>query len=264
MNIYVLIKQVPDTTEMQVDKETGTLKRDGVETIINPDDLAALEEALQIKDNIGAHVTTITMGPAKAESMLRELLGYGADEAVLLSDRVFAGSDTLATSTILSSYLKDKSYDLIIAGRQAIDGDTAQVGPQIAELLDVEQITYVNDIVEATNDYIVVDKETDSEVHRLKAPYPVLLTMLAEANKPRYMNVKNIMDGFQKDIQVVTNKDLDIPLAKIGLKGSPTKVKKTFVKEVTKKTEKQEVSPEQAVNIILEALSPYRKGLNNE
>lgn len=261
MKIYVLVKQVPNTTEMQVDKETGTLKRDGVETIINPDDLAALEEALQLKDTLGAHVTTVTMGPKKAQSMLRELLGYGADEAVLLSDRVFAGSDTLATSTILSSYLQDKEYDLIIAGRQAIDGDTAQVGPQIAELLNIEQITYVTDIVSATNETIIVDKETDNSIVTLSCKFPVLLTMLSEANTPRYMSVRNIVEGFQKDIIIATNKELKIPLSQIGLKGSPTKVKKTFVKEIRKKTEKQVVSPEQAVDMILNALRPYRKGL---
>lgn len=261
MKIYVLVKQVPNTTEMQVDKETGTLKRDGVETIINPDDLAALEEALQIKDSLGAHVTTITMGPKKAEGMLQELLGYGADEVVLLSDRVFAGSDTLATSTILSSYLKDKEYDLIIAGRQAIDGDTAQVGPQIAELLGINQITYVTDIVEVTEEKIIVDKETDDSIITLESSFPILLTMLSEANTPRYMNVKNIVDGFDKVISVVTNEDIKAPISKIGLKGSPTKVKKTFTKEATKKTDKQIVTPEQAVNIVLNALSPYRKGL---
>lgn len=261
MKIYVLVKQVPNTTEMKVDKETGTLLRDGVETIINPDDLAALEEALQIKDAIGAHVTTITMGPAKAEGMLRELLGYGADEVVLISDRAFAGSDTLATSTILSSYLKDKEYDLIIAGRQAIDGDTAQVGPQIAELLGISQITYVNDIVKATNESIVVDKETDDSILTLESTYPVLLTMLSEANTPRYMNVKNIVDGFNKEITITTNETLNIPLSKIGLKGSPTKVKKTFTKEIRKKTDKQVVTPDQAVEIIINTLSPYRKEL---
>lgn len=261
MNIYVLVKQVPNTTEMKVDKETGQLIRDGVETIINPDDLAALEEALQIKDAIGAHITAVTMGPKNAENMLRELLGYGADEVVLLSDRVFAGSDTLATSTILSTYLKDQDYDLIIAGRQAIDGDTAQVGPQIAELLGVEQITYVTDIVSATNETIVVDKETDHSILTLESSYPVLLTMLAEANTPRYMNVANIVDAFKKEIKLVTNEDLNVALEKIGLKGSPTKVKTTFVKEVRKKTDKQEVTPSEAVDIIIKAISPYRKGL---
>lgn len=261
MKIYVLVKQVPNTTEMQVDKETGTLKRDGVETIINPDDLAALEEALQLKDSLGAHVTTITMGPKKAEGMLRELLGYGADEVVLLSDRAFAGSDTLATSTILSTYLQDKEYDLIIAGRQAIDGDTAQVGPQIAELLGIEQITYVTDIVSATDEAIIVDKETDDSIQTLECKYPVLLTMLSEANTPRYMSVRNIVDGFKKDILLTTNEELNTPLSKIGLKGSPTKVKKTFVKEIRKKSEKQIVTPEQAVDIVIKALSPYRKGL---
>jgi len=257
MNIYVLVKQVPDTTEMQVDKETGTLIRDGVKTIINPDDLAAVEEALRIKEEHGATVTTITMGPAKAETMLRELYGYGVDHAVLLSDRKFAGSDTLATSTIIANYLKDKPYDLIIAGRQAIDGDTAQVGPQIAELLDIEQVTYVKKIKSSSNEDITLEKETEHAIQTLVSPFPLLITMLSDEVKPRYMNVEHLVQGFKRDIQTVTFDDLNLDLSSIGLKGSPTKVKKTFTKKVIKKAEPKEYTKDQAVDAIIKALSPH-------
>jgi electron transfer flavoprotein beta subunit len=257
MNIYVLVKQVPDTSEMKVDKETGTLIRDGVQTIINPDDLAAVEEALRIKETLGAKVTTITMGPAKAEDMLRELYGYGVDEAVLLCDRKFAGSDTLATSTIIANYLQDKDFDLIIAGRQAIDGDTAQVGPQIAELLDIEQITYVKEIVQAKHQYITLEKESETSIQTLKAPYPLLITMLSDQVKPRYMNVENLVKGFHKNIQRISFEELSLDQNAIGLKGSPTKVKKTFTKVVAQKTEPKRYSKEAAVDAIIQALSPH-------
>lgn len=257
MNIYVLVKQVPDTSEMQVDKETGTLIRDGVKTIINPDDLAAVEEALRIKEKLGATVTTITMGPAKATEMLRELYGYGVDHAVLLSDRKFAGSDTLATSTIIANYLSDKKYDLIIAGRQAIDGDTAQVGPQIAELLNIEQVTYVKKIIEATSDTILLEKESEHTMQKLSAPYPLLITMLSDANTPRYMNVHNVVKGYKKTIQMITFTDLHLDEKTIGLKGSPTKVKQTFTKVVPKKTDPKKYSNEDAVDAIIKALNPH-------
>ena len=146
MNIVVCMKQVPDTNEVKIDPKTGTLIREGVPSIINPDDKNALEEALSLKDNHGAHVTVISMGPPQAEKALREALAMGADEAVLVSDRAFAGSDTLATSHTLVATIKKIGYDVIFAGRQAIDGDTAQVGPEIAELLDLPQITYVESV----------------------------------------------------------------------------------------------------------------------
>src|SRR5690554_359692 len=146
MNIIVCIKQVPDTTEVKLDPKTGTLIRDGVPSIINPDDKAGLELALDLKDKYNAKVTVITMGPQQAEIVLREALAMGADDAILLTDRKFAGADTLATSNALASALKKMEWDLIIAGRQAIDGDTAQVGPQIAEHLDIPQISYTEEV----------------------------------------------------------------------------------------------------------------------
>lgn len=232
MNILVLLKQVPDTTEMKIDKEKGTLIREGVPTITNPDDLAGMEIALRLKESHGARVTAITMGPPQAENMLRELYAMGADDAVLLTDRKFSGADTWATSNTIAAYIKQVDYDLIIAGRQAIDGDTAQVGPQTAEKLGLPQISYVDDIVELTDEKIVVKKALEENYEILQCALPCVITTLSTAAKPRYMRVRGISHAFEKDITVKTFDDLNIDPEIIGLKGSPTKVKKTFTKEV--------------------------------
>lgn len=257
MNIIVLVKQVPNTTEIKIDKEKGTLIRDGVEAIINPDDLAGIEEALLLKERFGGRVTVLTMGPKGAIKMLRELYGYGVDECILVSDRVFAGSDTLATSTILSTAINQTEYDLIIAGRQAIDGDTAQVGPQIAELLDINQVTYIEKIIDVQYGLLTVERKCDEYNQVIECPMPLLITTLQEANTPRYPNVTDLWNGFHKEIKVLTNNELKIDISVIGLKGSPTKVKKTFTKPVTKKTEKQKLNPQEAASIIISALSEH-------
>jgi len=257
MNIIVLAKQVPNTTEIKINKETGTLIRDGVESIINPDDLAGIEEALRIKEKNGAHITVLTMGPKNATNMLREIYGMGVDKCVLVSDRVFAGSDTLATSTILSEAIKQLPYDLIIAGRQAIDGDTAQVGPQIAELLGVSQVTYIEEINHVSSETITVTKQMEDYSYIIECKLPCLITTLVDANQPRYQNVTDLWESFDKEITVLSNSDLNIPLNIIGLKGSPTRVKKTFTKPITKKTEKQKLEPKDAAKLILDALNPH-------
>jgi len=231
MNILVLLKQVPDTTEMKIDKETGTLIRAGVPTITNPDDLAGMELALRLKDKYNAKVTCITMGPPQAKSMLRELYAMGADECVLLSDMKFSGADTWATSNTLAAYIKSISYDLIIAGRQAIDGDTAQVGPQTAEKLELPQITYVDDIIDFSDGKIIVKKTLENTYEIIQSSLPCVITTLSTAAKPRYMSVKGINDAFNKEIKSVSFNDLKIDPTIIGLKGSPTRVKKTFTKE---------------------------------
>ena len=189
MNIAILVKQVPDTTEMKIDSVTGTLIRTGVPTIINPDDLAGIEAALQLKDRVGGTLTVVTMGPPQAEGMLREILARGVDEAVLLSDAKFAGADTWATSTTLAAYLRQRSFDLIIAGRQAIDGDTAQVGPQVAEKLGLPQVTYVEAIVNVKNNVLTLLKAYEDELEELKVTLPALITTLSSMNTPRLMNV---------------------------------------------------------------------------
>ena len=221
MKIVVCLKQVPDTTVVKIDPKTGTLIRDGVPSIINPEDKHALEAALQLKDNYGAYVTVISMGPPQAKNALREALCMGADEAILLTDRAFGGADTLATSKTIAAAIKNLEYDIIFGGRQAIDGDTAQVGPEIAEHLNVPQVTYVQG-VEVNEDGLVVNRALEDGYELIKVQTPVLLTAIEELNHPRYMNVQYIFDTAEKEVKVMTAADLDVPVEELGLKGSPT------------------------------------------
>ena len=191
MNIVVCLKQVPDTNEVRIDPKTGTLIREGVPSIINPDDKNALEEALVLKEQYNAKVTVLSMGPPQAEKALREALAMGADEAILLTDRAFAGADTLATSRALAATLKKIPYDIVFAGRQAIDGDTAQVGPEIAEHLNLPQITYVEKVNVEGNE-LKVRRALEDGYEILRVKMPVLLTAIKELNQPRYMDVKYI------------------------------------------------------------------------
>ncbi|HID8214500.1 TPA: electron transfer flavoprotein subunit beta, partial [Clostridioides difficile] len=190
MNIVVCLKQVPDTNEVKINKETGTLIRDGVPSIINPDDRNALEEALKMKDELGAVIKVISMGPPQAKSALKEALAMGADEAYLISDRAFGGSDTWATSTIIAAAIeKVGKYDVIFCGRQAIDGDTAQVGPEVAEFLGIPQVTYAKE-VKVQDDKLLVTRYTETGDYLIEAKMPVLLTAIKELNNPRYPSVK--------------------------------------------------------------------------
>ena len=205
MNIVVCLKQVPDTTEVKIDPKTGTLIREGVPSIINPDDKNALEEALVIKENEGAKVTVISMGPPQAESALREALAMGADEAILITDRAFAGADTLATSNALAGALRKLDYDIVLAGRQAIDGDTAQVGPEIAEHLGIPQVTYVEK-VNVELDSLKVQRAWEDGYEVLEVKTPVLLTAIKELNHPRYMHMSNIFETFKKEVKACISK----------------------------------------------------------
>ena len=227
MKIVVLEKQVPDSTEISVDKKTGALIRDGVPAITNPDDLAGLEAALELKDkNPDTEVVVMTMGLPKAAEMLKEGVAMGADKGVLLTDRVLGGSDTCATSIALAAALKKVGFDLVIAGRQAIDGATAQVGPQIAEHLDLPLISYAQDI-KVEGDSVIVQRQYDDRYHVLKAKMPCVITALSELNEPRYMTPGGIMDAFDKEITVWGRADLkDVDDSNLGLKGSPTKIAK--------------------------------------
>lgn len=254
MKIVVCIKQVPDTTEVRLNPETGTLIRDGIPSIINPDDKSGLEAALQLKDEAGAHVTVITMGPPQAEKALREALAMGADEAILLSDRKFAGADTWATSMTLAAAIRKLDYDLIIAGRQAIDGDTAQVGPQIAEKLGLPQVSYVGDLAYDAGD-LNLKRVYEDGYHQLRVKLPCLITTLSGMNTPRYMSVGGIFDAWQKEITKWSFDDLTIDPVHVGLKGSPTRVKKSFTKAVKPAGRKVELPPKEAAQIIYEALT---------
>ncbi len=229
MDIIVCVKQVPDTNEVKIDPKKGTLIRDGIPSIINPEDKNALEAALRLKEAYQGKVTVLSMGPPQAEVALKEALAMGADEAILLSDRAFAGSDTLATSyTLARAIEKIGKYDLIFCGRQAIDGDTAQVGPELAEHLNIPQITYVRDI-KVNGSTIIVQKALEDGYAVVKSPLPVLLTVIGELNEPRYPSAKGIVDAFRKhEITFWTAADLNVDKARLGLDGSPTQVVKTF------------------------------------
>lgn len=255
MNIIVCIKQVPDTTEIKLDPVKGTLIREGVPSIMNPDDKGGLEMALRLKDKYNARVTVITMGPPQAEAILREAYAMGADEAVLLSDRKFSGADTWATSYTLSAALRKMDFDIIITGRQAIDGDTAQVGPQIAEKLDLPQISYVEEIcLQDDNKTLHVRKATEEGYQLLETQMPCLLTVLATANQPRYMSVRGIMETFDREITRWDLSSVDVDETKIGLKGSPTRVAKSFTKGAKAMGQLYEVDPEEAADIIIQKL----------
>lgn len=231
MNIVVCVKQVPDTTVVKIDPKTGTLIRDGVPSIINPEDKHALEAALQLKEAHGGKVTVVSMGLPMAKAALREALCMGADEAILLTDRVLGGADTLATSKSLAGVIKKLDYDIVFAGRQAIDGDTAQVGPEIAEHLNIPQVTYVQD-VKVEGDSLIVNRALEDGHQIVEVKTPCLLTAIETLNEPRYMNVANIFATSDNDIKVMSADDIDVDKSELGLKGSPTKVKKSMTKEV--------------------------------
>lgn len=253
MKIVVCIKQVPDTNEIKINPATGTLIREGVPAIMNPDDKSGLEMALQLKHIHKATVTVITMGPPQADAMLREALAMGADNAILLTDKRFAGADTLATSTALAAALKKLDYDLVIAGRQAIDGDTAQVGPQVAEILGIPQVTYT-DRIEYASPLFTIRRATEDGYEHLEAEAPLLVTVISSANRPRYMSVQGIVQAYKRTVQVWSADDLDADATLLGLKGSPTKVKSAFAKGMKQNGQIYEVEPEEAVGIIISKL----------
>ena len=229
MKIVVCVKQVPDTTEIKINPETGTLIRDGVPAILNPDDANALEQALQIKDeNPGSTVTVVTMGPPQAQEMLEECMAMGADDAVLLSDRALGGSDTWATSNAIAAGIKNiGEYDIIFAGRQAIDGDTAQVGPQIAEKLGIPQVTYVKNF-ELQDQSAIVERSLEDGYEKLKVKLPCVLTAIKELNVPRYMSVRGILRAAKTEVKVWNAADIGVDVETVGLKASPTNVFKSF------------------------------------
>ena len=232
MNIIVCIKQVPDTTEVKINPETGTLIREGVPSIVNPFDTYAIEESLRLKEKFGGKVTVISMGPPQAVEALKEAVAMGADEAVLLSDRAFAGSDTWATAYTLSRAIRKLgAFDVILCGKQAIDGDTGQVGPGIARQLGVTQLTYVFKIqkLEPEARTIAVERLLEEGREVVEARLPVLLTVVKDINQPRYPTFLGIRRATKMQIPVWGAADLaDVDTSKLGLKGSPTQVVKIF------------------------------------
>ena len=250
MNIVVCVKQVPDTTVVKIDPKTGTLIRDGVPSIINPEDRHALEAALKIKEENGGKVTVVSMGLPMAKAALREALCMGADEAVLLTDRALGGADTLATSKALAGAIKTLNADIVLGGRQAIDGDTAQVGPEIAEHLGIPQVTYVQE-VKVEGDTLIVNRALEDGHQVVEVKTPCLLTAIEELNTPRYMNVARIFETNDDEIKVMGAADIDVPVEELGLKGSPTKVVKSMTKEVKGAGELVKEEPKEAVAYVL-------------
>ena len=256
MKIVVCVKQVPDTKGGVKFNPDGTLDRGAMLTIMNPDDKAGLEAALRLKDQYGAEVTVLTMGLPKAEDVLREAIAMGADNGILVTDRVLGGADTWATSTTIAGAIRNiKDYDIIITGRQAIDGDTAQVGPQIAEHLNIPVISYAQDI-KVDGDSVIVERQYEDRHHVIKAQMPVLITALSELNDPRYMTPGGIFDAYDAEITTWGRADLvDVEDGDLGLKGSPTKIAKASDKVRKGAGEKiTPDSPAEAVDYIMDKL----------
>ena len=229
MHIVVCIKQVPDTEDVKINPETNTLIRDGVQSIINPFDENALEAALALKDKNGAKVTAITMGPPQAADVLRDAIARGVDDVVLVSDRAFAGADTLATSYALAQAIKKlEKPDLLLFGKQAIDGDTAQVGPGVAEFLGWPVITYVRKLELLADDKLLVERVFEDGFEKMETTLPVALTVLKEMNVPRMPSLRGKMRAKKEVIKTWKAEDIQADPAKTGLKGSPTQVVRIF------------------------------------
>jgi electron transfer flavoprotein beta subunit len=254
VNIVVCIKQVPDTADVRINPETNTLIRDGVASIINPYDVHAIEAALQIREKTGGRVTVITMGPPQAEAALRDAIAMGADDAVLLTDRAFAGSDTWATSYTLAKAVEKLGADMVVCGKQAIDGDTAQVGPEMAEFLNIPHISYVRKIEEIQSSSVRVQRLMDDGSDVVESSLPVLFTVVREINQPRLPSLKGKMAAKKAEIRKWASTDIAADADKIGLKGSPTQVKNIFAPEAKKDRKMLEGSPEQQVDDLLREL----------
>lgn len=256
MNIIVLVKQVPNTTEVRIDPKTGNLIREGVASVINPEDRHALEAALQIREQLGGSVTALSMGPPQAVEVVCEAIGMGADRGILLSDRAFAGADTWATSTALGMAIrKIGEYDMVMAGRQAVDGDTAQIGPQVAEFLGIPQLTYVRKI-EVFHDCVVVERVLQAGCERVRAPIPVLLTVLASLNQPRHPTVSGLLwsTSNRAPIEVWNAADIGAKAMDVGLLGSLTQVTRTFTPKEARNTQYLEGAPASVAGQLIEYL----------
>lgn len=258
MKIIVCIKQVPDAKDVRLDPETNTLAREGVESIMNPYDQHALEEAVRIKEEHGGEVTVITMGPPQAEAMLRDAVACGADKAVLVSDRAFAGADTWATSYTLEKAVKKLGeFDLVLCGKQAIDGDTAQVGPGLAMRLDIPFLTCIQKVREVSAENIVVERMMDDGFDVVQAPFPLLLTVVKNINDPRVPSLKGKMKAKKVAITTLTAEDIGADPACIGLPGSPTQVVNVFPPEARGNKEVLTGTIDEQIDQLVEKLTPY-------
>jgi electron transfer flavoprotein beta subunit len=255
MNVIVCIKQVPDTTEVKIDPVSKNLVREGVKSIINPFDMYAIEEAVRLKEKFGGKAIVLTMGPPQAEAVLREAISLGCDEAILVSDRAFAGSDTLATGYTLSKAIeKIKDYDVVICGKQAVDGDTAQVGPGIAATLDIPQITYVRKIEEIKDKTIRAERATEEGYEVVESSLPCLLTVVKEINTPRLPSLKGKIKAKNAVIQMWKAADIGAEETRIGLKGSPTWVYTIFTPPPRPKGTIFDKEPQHNVDQLVDAM----------
>jgi electron transfer flavoprotein beta subunit len=261
MHIIVLIKQVPDTTEVKLDPKTGNLIREGVESIINPDDRHALEAAVALKESFGGKVTAVSMGPPQAIDALAESLGVGADRGILLSDRAFAGADTWATSlTLARAVQKIGKYDLILCGRQAIDGDTAQIGPQLADWLQLPQITYVFEIEAIRRKTLVAKRRLEDGYERVQCNLPALLTVIGELNTPRYPSMAPLIDACREKapLQIWNAADIGVITHEVGLEGSLTHVIKTFAPKVEREGQIMKGDTKESVAALVDRIKENR------
>lgn len=252
MNIIVLIKQVPGSTEVRVDPGTNTLIRDGIEAVINPYDAYAIEEAVRLKEKHGGTVTTLTMGPPQAAEALRQSLAAGADKAILLSDKTFAGADTLATSyTLAAAIRKTGAYDLVIAGKQTIDGDTGQVGPEVAVNLRIPFATYVKKIENVSGGKLRVERLLEDGYEVIEIPLPCLITVVKEINEPRLPSLRSLIAAKKAEIETWSADELGGDAKRYGLAGSPTQVVETHVPKSAKTGETFTGSVEEQVEALV-------------
>lgn len=261
MKIIVCVKQVPNTTEIRIDPVTNTLIREGVESILNPFDTYAIEEAVRLKETHGGSVTALCMGPPQAEETLREAVSLGVDEIILLSDRRFAGADTWATSlTLAAAISKIGEFDLVFTGQQAIDGDTAQVGPGIAAHLDIRQACFVRKIEELTSCNVTLQRLMEDGYNRLKLKLPAVITVVKEINTPRLPSLRGKRNARAAELKIWNADDLGLDEKTIGLNGSPTQVVKIFTPKHDKQTEKVTVTPDEAADLIIQRLDQITRG----
>ena len=255
MNIIVCLKQVPGTTDVKIDPETNTLRREGIENMVNPFDTYALEEGVRLRERYGGRVTVISMGPPQAEEMLREAISCGADEAILISDRAFAGSDTLATSYTLSCAVnKLGDYDLVICGRQTIDGDTGQVGPEMSEALGLPFVAYVSKINEVAGGKMTLERMVEDGHEVIETPLPAVITVVKEINVPRLPSLRGITKSKRAEMPVWTAADLEVDEDRIGLAGSATWVVEIFFPKRVHKGEMLEGDTDSQVDSLIEKL----------
>jgi electron transfer flavoprotein beta subunit len=258
MKIIVCVKQVPDAKDVRLDPKTNTLAREGVQSIMNPYDQHAVEEAVRLKEQLGGEVTVLSMGPPQAEEVIRQAIACGADQGVLVSDRAFAGADTWATSYTLARAIQTiGSFDLILCGKQAIDGDTAQVGPGLAMRLEIPFVTCVQKIRQATETGLVLERMMDDGYDVLSVNYPALLTVVKDINEPRVPSLKGKMRAKKVEIKRLTAADIGADPACIGLAGSPTQVVKVFPPEARGGRTVFCGSLDEQISQLVDSLKPY-------